>query len=94
VAVALGQPYRDIAPSGCPLFSFTCEFISEESMALCSGPAGYQINERYVEDHLCEQHGQTEALSLADGLMGNMHLIRLSEGETLRGFRAVVAGPV
>jgi hypothetical protein len=65
------------------VFSFTCEFISEESMALCSGPAGYQIKERYVEDHLCEQHVQTEALSLADGLMGNMHLIRLSEGETL-----------
>jgi hypothetical protein len=35
------------------------------------------------EDHLCEQHGQKDALNLADGLMGNMQLIGLSEGETL-----------
>jgi hypothetical protein len=35
-------------------------------------------------DHFCEQHGQKEALNLADGLTENMQLIGLSEGETLK----------
>lgn len=66
------------------VIGFTCEFISEESMDLCSAPAVYQLKERYVEDHFCEQHGQKEALTLADGLTENMQLIALSEGETLK----------
>ena len=40
------------------VFGFACEFVSEEFLALCNAPAAYQLKERYVEDHLCEQHGQ------------------------------------
>jgi hypothetical protein len=30
------------------VIGFTCEFISAESMDLCSAPAAYQLKERYV----------------------------------------------
>jgi hypothetical protein len=58
--------------------------MPDESTEICGAPAIYQLKERYVDDHFCEEHGREIAGMLSEGLMEVLQESGTSDGETLR----------
>lgn len=50
----------------------------------CQSQATHVLRERYVDEHLCEEHGRELAQALGEGLMELLQQTGVSEGETLK----------